>query len=47
MYMTGTLRSWMHFCDLRGGNGTQKECLEIAVNCKEILCQNGGDVWGD
>jgi len=47
LYMTGTLRSWMHFCDLRGGNGTQKECSEIAVACKEILCQNGGDVWGD
>ena len=31
LYMTGTLRSWMHFCDLRGGNGTQKECSEIAV----------------
>jgi thymidylate synthase (FAD) len=30
MYMAGTLRSWMHFCKLRSGNGTQKECAEIA-----------------
>jgi thymidylate synthase (FAD) len=30
MYMAGTLRSWMHFCKLRSGNGTQKECSEIA-----------------
>lgn len=30
LYMAGTLRSWLHFCDLRRGNGTQKETMEIA-----------------
>jgi len=44
--MTGTLRSWMHFVELRGGNGTQKEHQEIALECKRILVENGGDVWG-
>jgi len=47
IYMTGTLRSWMHFVELRGGNGTQKEHMEIALQCKEVLIENGGDVWGD
>jgi len=30
MYMNGTLRSWIHFCELRMGNGTQKEHMEVA-----------------
>jgi thymidylate synthase (FAD) len=30
MYMTGTLRSFIHYCELRGANGTQKEHMEIA-----------------
>jgi thymidylate synthase (FAD) len=47
LYMTGTLRSWMHFVELRGGNGTQKEHQGIALECKRILVENGGDVWGD
>lgn len=37
MYMNGTLRSWMHYVDLRCGNGTQKEHREIAEACKAIL----------
>lgn len=37
MYMNGTLRSWMHFIDLRSGNGTQKECQEVAVACRDII----------
>ena len=45
IYMTGTLRSWMHFVELRGGNGTQKEHMEIALQCKKILIESGGDVW--
>jgi len=45
LYMTGTLRSWMHFVELRGGNGTQKEHMEIALQCKKILIESGGDVW--
>lgn len=31
MYMAGSLRSWIHYCDLRAANGTQKEHREIAV----------------
>ena len=45
LYMTGTLRSWMHFVELRGGNGTQKEHTEIALQCKELLVSAGADVW--
>ena len=30
MYMTGTIRSWIHYLQLRGGHGTQKEHMEIA-----------------
>lgn len=37
MYMSGTLRSWLHYVDLRAANGTQKEHQEIAVLCKEAL----------
>ena len=37
LYMSGTLRSWIHYADLRTGNGTQKEHHEIAEACKTIL----------
>lgn len=37
MYMNGTLRSWIHYCQLRVGNGTQKEHQDIAKQCWEIL----------
>lgn len=37
MYMSGTLRSWLHYCDLRCGNGTQLEHKEIADAAKEAL----------
>lgn len=33
LYMNGSLRSWIHYCELRMGNGTQKEHREIATNC--------------
>lgn len=36
MYMAGTLRSWIHYIDLRSDNGTQKEHREIALQCKGI-----------
>jgi thymidylate synthase (FAD) len=37
MYMNGTLRSWVHYLQLRTGNGTQKEHREVALECmKEI-----------
>jgi thymidylate synthase (FAD) len=37
MYMNGTLRSWIHYIQLRSGNGTQKEHREIALECIEAL----------
>ena len=37
MYMSGSLRSWIHYCDLRMENGTQKEHKEIATSCWEII----------
>ena len=33
MYVNGTLRSWIHFIEVRSGNGTQKEHMEIAREC--------------
>jgi thymidylate synthase (FAD) len=38
MYMSGTLRSWLHYCALRMGNGTQKEHRDVATNCFNELC---------
>jgi len=38
LYMNGTLRSWIHWCQLRMENGTQKEHSEIAKECWDILC---------
>lgn len=37
LYMTGNIRSWVHYIGLRGGNGTQKEHREIAEAIQEIL----------
>ena len=37
MYMTGSLRSWMHYIELRSANGTQKEHMDIANSCKAIF----------
>jgi thymidylate synthase (FAD) len=39
MYMNGTLRSWIHFIELRSGNGTQKEHQQIAVACAEVIAK--------
>lgn len=37
IHMTGNIRSWMHYIDLRAGNGTQLEHIEIALACKAIF----------
>jgi thymidylate synthase (FAD) len=37
MYMNGTLRSWIHYCQLRMNNGTQKEHAEVATECWKII----------
>jgi len=37
LYMNGTLRSWVHYIQLRSGNGTQKEHRDIALACAEAI----------
>ena len=37
LYMNGTLRSWVHFIELRSGNGTQKEHQLVALACAEVI----------
>jgi len=37
LYMNGTLRSWIHFIELRSGNGTQKEHQEVARACASVI----------
>ena len=39
LYMSGTVRSWLHYIELRTGHGTQKEHMEIASECKSIFSQ--------
>ena len=39
LYMNGTLRSWIHFIDLRSGNGTQKEHMEVARACAQVIAE--------
>jgi thymidylate synthase (FAD) len=39
LYMNGTLRSWIHFIELRSGNGTQKEHQQIALACAEVIAK--------
>jgi len=40
LYMAGTLRSWIHYCELRCDNGTQKEHREVAQEVKQELNQH-------
>jgi len=37
LYVNGTIRSWIHFIELRSANGTQKECMEVARACGEAI----------
>lgn len=37
LYMAGSIRSWLHYVDLRSANGTQKEHMDIALGVKEII----------
>ena len=39
LYMNGTLRSWIHYIELRGGHGTQKEHMEIDHACAKVITQ--------
>jgi thymidylate synthase (FAD) len=50
MFMNGSLRSWIHYLQLRESNGTQLEHREIALAIKDIFCKEfpiiGEAVWG-
>ena len=37
LYMNGTVRSWIHYIDLRSGNGTQKEHRDVAIACANVI----------
>ena len=39
LYMNGTLRSWIHYIQLRSANGTQKEHIEIAKACAQVITE--------
>jgi thymidylate synthase (FAD) len=39
LYMNGSLRSWIHYIQLRSGNGTQKEHMEIAKICAQVIAK--------
>ena len=39
LYMNGSLRSWVHYIELRGANGTQKEHMEIAHACAKVVAE--------
>jgi thymidylate synthase (FAD) len=39
LYMNGTIRSWVHYIQLRGANGTQKEHMDIAVACAKVISE--------
>jgi thymidylate synthase (FAD) len=37
IYMTGSVRSWIHYIQLRSANGTQKEHMDIALQCRDVF----------
>jgi thymidylate synthase (FAD) len=39
LYMNGTLRSWVHYIELRSENGTQKEHSEVALACAKVIAE--------
>jgi thymidylate synthase (FAD) len=39
IYMNGTLRSWIHFIELRSANGTQKEHQLVAIECAKVIAE--------
>ena len=39
LYMNGTIRSWIHYIELRSANGTQKEHMEVAHACAKVIAE--------
>lgn len=46
LYMSGTLRSWIHYVDLRSAHGTQKEHMEIAKECGKVITRLVPNIFG-
>lgn len=44
IYMTGSCRSWIHYINLRSANGTQKEHMDIALDCKRVFTEQFSSV---
>lgn len=44
LYMSGTLRSWIHYIELRSAHGTQKEHMDLALECKRIFVELFPDI---
>jgi thymidylate synthase (FAD) len=47
VYMSGTIRSWIHFCQVRQGNGTQKEHTSIANDVAKMLAKELPIIFGN
>ena len=45
LYMVAPVRTWIHYLDLRGGNGTQKEHILVANAIREKLKENEPDLF--
>ena len=43
--MNGTLRSWLHYIDLRSSNGTQKEHMIVARECADVIARIFPMIW--
>jgi len=39
IYMSGSCRSWIHYINLRSANGTQREHMDIALDCKKVFIE--------
>jgi thymidylate synthase (FAD) len=44
LYMSGSIRSWIHYIQLRAGHGTQKEHMDIAKQCRSIISERFPDI---
>jgi thymidylate synthase (FAD) len=44
IYMTGSIRSWIHYINLRSANGTQKEHMDLALECKQVFTEQFPDI---
>lgn len=45
LYMAGTLRSWMHYVEVRCGNGTQREHMKVAQDIRNLFENRGIELW--